>query len=156
MPNEILDTIADAVNPGLAALALIFPWLNRGAFRNKGAAWYFWLRTLMSLVIVYVILFADNRFDLWPRLGLDYSTHTAFAVAIITSLTVVSRRWLLLLIPILVGYAALMMYLGYHSLEDILTAALIIGPITWGIHQISRAGRPAGANGPQNWKRNSP
>ncbi len=71
----------------------------------------------MSLVIVYVILFADNRFDLWPRLGLDYSTHTAFAVAIITSLTVVSRRWLLLLIPILVGYAALMMYLGYHSLE---------------------------------------
>ncbi len=150
MLNETLDTIADSVNPGLVCLALISPWLNREALRNQGSAWYFWARTLASVVVVYAIMYIDNRLGLWPLLGLDYSTHTAFAVAIITSLAVVSFRWLFFLIPFLIGYAGLMLYLGYHTMADILTTALVIAPITWRMHRIGRADKPAGVNGSQN------
>lgn len=150
MLNETLDTIADSVNPGLVCLALICPWLSRVTLRNQGSAWYFWARTLASVVVVYAIMYTDNRVGLWPRLGLDYSTHTAFAVAIITSLAVVSFRWLFFLIPCLIGYAGLMLYLGYHTMADILTTAVVIAPITWRIHRIGRADKPAGVNASQN------
>lgn len=156
MLNETLDAIADAVNPVLATLTLVFPLINQEAVRKHGSAWSFWGRTLVSLMVVYGILFADSRFGLWLRFGLDYSTHTAFAVAIITSLAMVSFRWLFFLIPLLIAYAGLMMYLGYHSLTDILTAALVIAPITWWIQRIGRGGGPTAANAPQNWKRSSP
>ena len=81
-------------------------------------------------------MFADERFGLWSGLGLDYSTHTAFAVAIITSVSAMNRRWLFVLAPVLLAYAALMIYLGYHSLLDILAAALVIAPTTWLIHRM--------------------
>ncbi|MGH3119378.1 MAG: hypothetical protein ACRDQ2_20160 [Gaiellales bacterium] len=131
-----MDTIADAVNPVLALLALVFPWLDREAIRRCGSRWSFWTRTLLSLAVVYAVMFADERFDLWSGLGLDYSTHTAFAVAITTSMSAMNRRWLLVLVPVLVAYAALMIYLGYHSSLDTLAAALVIAPATWLIHQI--------------------
>jgi len=136
MLYETLDTVADAVNLALALLALVFPWLDREAIRKRGSRWSFWMRTLLSLAVVYVLMFADERFRLWPALGLDYSTHTGFAVAIITSLGAMIRRWLFLLVPVVVAYAALMIYLGYHSLLDILTTALVIASATWLIHRI--------------------
>lgn len=142
MSYETLDTIADSVNPLLACLALLFPWLDRKAVRDRGSPLGFWARTLLSLAAVYALMFADNRFHLWPSLGLDYSTHTAFAVAIVTSLGTMTFRWLYFLGPVLAGYAGLMMYLGYHTLADILSTAVVIGPITWVIHRVGRKGRP--------------
>ncbi len=136
MLHGSLDLIADAVNPVLALLALVFPWLDREAIRRCGSRWSFWTRTLLSLAVVYAIMFADERFRLWSGLGLDYSTHTAFAVVIITSMSAMNRRWLFVLVPVLVAYAALMIYLGYHSLLDILTTALVIASATWLIHRI--------------------
>jgi hypothetical protein len=135
---QLLDAIADSINPGLALLALLFPWIHREAFaawRSRGA---FWLGTALGLVVVYGIQFADNRLRLWPYFGLDYSTHTAFAVAMVTSIGTVSRRWLWPLTAILAAYAGLMMYLGYHSLVDILTAALAVAPPTALIHRLLR------------------
>lgn len=136
MLYDSLDIIADAVNPVLALLALAFPWLDREAIRRCGSRWSFWTRTLLSLAVVYAIMLADERFRLWPVLGLDYSTHTAFAVAIITSVSAMNRRWLFVLAPVFLAYAELMIYLGYHSSLDILAAALVIAPTTWLIHRM--------------------
>lgn len=136
MDHQLLDAIADAINPSLLVLALIAPWVQ-----TRRPPWIFWWCTFLSLVVVYVIQFADHQLMLWPRLGLDYSTHTAFAVAVIVSLGAFDKRWFVVLLPVLVVYAGLMMYLGYHSLADILTAALVIGPVTWSIHRIGRGGQ---------------
>ena len=145
MLNEILDTLADSINPGLALLALAFPWINRGAFAASGSRWFFWAGTALGLVVVYSIQFVDNRLMLWPSFGLDYSTHTAFAVSVTTSIVTASKRWLLLLLPILIAYAGLMMYLDYHSLADILTAAIVIALATWLIHWAFKKYRPVNA-----------
>ena len=136
MLYESLDIIADSVNPVLGLLALVFPWLDREAIRKRGSRCSFWTRTLLSLAVVYAVMFADERFGLWPGRGLDYSTHTAFAAAIITSLGAMNRRWLFVLVPVLFAYAALMIYLGYHSLLDIVAAVLVIAPTTWLIHRM--------------------
>ena len=135
MDHQLLDAIADAINPSLLVLALVGPWIQ-----TRKPPWVLWGRTFLSLAVVYAIQFADHQFMLWPRLGLDYSTHTAFAVAVIVSLGAFDKRWFVVLLPVLVVYAGLMMYLGYHSLADILTAALVIGPATWLIHRIGRGG----------------
>lgn len=145
MLTEILDTIADSINPGLALLALALPWINREAFAASGSRWSFWACTSLGLVVVYSIQFLDNRLMLWPSFGFDYSTHTAFAVSITTSVGTVSKRWLFLLLPVLIAYAGLMMYLDYHSLADILTAAIVIAPATWLIHRVFRKYRPSNA-----------
>ncbi len=145
MLTEILDTIADSINPGLALLALALPWINREAFAASGSRWFFLACTVLGLVVVYGIQFLDNRLMLWPSVGLDYSTHTAFAVSITTSVGSANKRWLWLLLPVLIAYAGLMMYLDYHSLADILTAAIVIAPVTWLIHWAYRRYRASNA-----------
>lgn len=132
-----LDFIADAINPSLLVLALVASWLQQGK-----PPWAFWGRIFLSLVVVYGMMFIDNQFQLWPRLGWDYSTHTAFAVAVIVSLGMFHRRWFLILIPVLVIYAALMMILDYHSLADIVTTTLVIAPLTALIQGLGRS-KPA-------------
>lgn len=135
MTNQILDAIADSINPGLALLALAFPWINRKAFQNNPKSrWFFWILTFSGLLVVYGIQFMDNTLMIWPYFGLDYSTHTAFAVSVATSLGMVSRRWLPFLIALLTAYAGLMLYLNYHSLADILTTAVVIALLTGLIH----------------------
>jgi hypothetical protein len=32
---------------------------------------------IMTLLIGYGLMFLNNRFQIWPAFGLDYSTHTA-------------------------------------------------------------------------------
>ena len=128
-----LDFIADSINPCLLVLAFSIPWVQ-----TRRPPWRFWGCTLLSLTVVYLIQWGDQRFQLWPSVGLDYSTHTAFAVAVIVSLGAWQRRWFFILAPVLLVYAALMIRLDYHSLADIVTATLVIGPLAWGIHQIGR------------------
>jgi len=38
---------------------------------------------LASVLVVYVLMFLDIALNLWSKLGLDYSTHTALALALL-------------------------------------------------------------------------
>jgi hypothetical protein len=120
-----LDAAADAVDPLLALLAIAAPGLDRRAGEGWAAAVRFWLRTACGLAGIYAVQALDGRFGLWPRWGLDYSTHTAFAVCLATSLALRRPRWLAGLVPLLAAYAGLMLQLGYHGLPDILSAAAV-------------------------------
>ena len=114
MLEQLLAGIANAINPALAVLVLLVPWIDSAATHEKGAPWSFWARTLLSLVVVYSIKFADRLWLdalFWSPLSVHYSTHTAFAVAITTSLGAVNRRWLFFLLPVLIIYAGLMVHL---------------------------------------------
>ncbi len=129
-----LDAIADSVNPGLVLLTLFVAWRYRA--REGVVPWALVMTTVTSLIFVYVIQYADTRFGLWPSLGLDYSTHTAFAVAVVTSLALYASKLLWVLLPLLLLYAALMMYLDYHTLADILTSAFVIASLVFVIHYL--------------------
>jgi hypothetical protein len=120
-----LDAIADASNPamGLVCLFRLFWLLSKRRWRDT---------TWMIVVFVGVLVVAygweriDLRFGLWPGIGLDYSTHTAVAVAAGSVLWMfwASGRiaWALWLLV----YTALMLWQRYHTVGDILLTAFVV------------------------------
>lgn len=127
MNYENLDTIADAYIPLLLAIylgglirILYLDWPN---YRRSGLTLLFGSG---SLLIAYGIMFLDNATGIWPSLGMDYSTHTAVAFALIFSISLLFPAKRLWLTGSLVAYILLMLYQRYHSLADILSTLLIV------------------------------
>jgi hypothetical protein len=71
----------------------------------------------------------DSRTQIWPALGLDYSTHSAVTFALVTRLSVASRPLRLPAAVSLVVYYGLMLYQRYHSIADILSTLAIVAPL---------------------------
>jgi hypothetical protein len=128
---EQLDWIADSVTPTLAVLALIAPWLPM--YSAAAAPWKRVLATLICVAVAYAGMALDQLTGAWPAMSLDYSTHSAVALALLFSLAQLSRRWLIASIVIGVSYAVLMLYQRYHTVADILSTAIPAGLIYWAI-----------------------
>ena len=80
-----VDFIADAYIPILlvAALILIFHKVYLGELgKAKSAS----LKLIVSIAWIYGLMVVDNIFKIWPYFALDYSTHTALALALISFL----------------------------------------------------------------------
>ena len=127
-----VDFIADAYIPILlvAALILIFHKVYLGELgKAKSAS----LKLIVSIAWIYGLMVVDNIFKIWPYFALDYSTHTALALALISFLltqpyAAKTQQKRLMLCLSLIGYAALMLYQEYHSLSDIVTTCIVILP----------------------------
>lgn len=136
MPSyETLDNIADAYNPVLFALSLIYAvfYFRRGD-RLAG------LKGILGLFICYFILWLDNQLRIWPQFALDYSTHTAVAFAFTYFLLHKrdkNNSFSICLAVSLLAYFALMLYQQYHTLLDILSTLLIITPLTLGFYKLA-------------------
>lgn len=132
MPDyETLDAIADAYTPLLGGLWLILALspLAQRQWRLAGMRIAFGLATL---VVCYSLMFADKALGLWPAVGLDYSTHSAVAIAAVAILCTLLPRGRPVWLASLLAYFALMLYQRYHSVADILsTSAIVAPPIVW-------------------------
>ncbi|MBQ1783863.1 MAG: hypothetical protein II007_09445 [Gammaproteobacteria bacterium] len=84
---------------------------------------------LIAAAIVYGLMLVDLWLGLWPRWGLDYSTHSALAIALVVQLWWLLPRLRWLWLGSLLAYAALMRYQGYHSWGDMVTTALAVLPV---------------------------
>lgn len=118
----ILDLLADAIDPLLALFALAAPTLRRRAWRR---ALYYYLAGSLGMAVVYGIWALDGWLGLWARWGMDYSTHTAFAVSAAITLSFWMKAWRWALAMVVVGYAFLLRHLGYHDVLDMATSAAV-------------------------------
>lgn len=123
---EILDAIADSYNPLLFIGYIVFSviYWRRG---DKVAC----IRGFVGIVIAYSLMFLDSALGLWKSLGLDYSTHTAVALALIVfhiHKRPLSSGPAISFMVSLLAYYALMVYQEYHSFLDIVSTALAIAP----------------------------
>lgn len=127
MPSfETLDAIADSVNPLLGLIALTWPWLRwRGQWRL--AALHV-VATLLSVAFAYAITALDRMYGWWQSWGLDFSTHTAVCVALIVALCAINLSLAGWWVGVFGAYVALMLYQEYHSVADIVTAAVVVAP----------------------------
>lgn len=123
---DTLDAIADSVNPILGIIALLWPWLRWRASWRRAALSV--ATTLVSVGLAYVVSALDGRYGWWPAVGLDFSTHTAVAVALVVSLCAIKPSIWFAWVGVLVAYVALMLYQEYHTLADIVTTAAVIAP----------------------------
>ncbi len=124
MTYELLDGIADNVNPVLGAFTLLWAWIVRK--RSRLGALQSNVATLVAVAVVYAFRAVDIKLKLWPSMGLDYSTHTGVHVAIVVSLWFIDKRAGLIGIGVALAYAALMIYQRYHTAADILSTAVVI------------------------------
>ncbi len=140
MSFETLDFIADLYNPLLAICALIFGfWFGRYKLNKLKWAITYSIELLIYLTLVYGLGYLDSRFGLWPSLGWDYSTHTAFALAMIWPLWLYQyAKWRWIWPVSFVFYAGLMLYQGYHTLTDILSTSVVISILIGGIQRSLR------------------
>lgn len=136
---EILDAIADAYIPLLFFGYLVFAviYWKRGDRRA-------WAKGLAGIIIAYALMFTDNEFQIWKRVGLDYSTHSAVSWVLI-AFHLHKRRWnsavAIGLAASLALYYALEVYQRYHTAADIMSTAVIVGPLVaaiyWAIGKLS-------------------
>ena len=120
---EVLDSIADAVNP--LTFIIVLGCIGYLAIKKDRR----WLPSALTLftgaVIAYGFMFLNNSFGLWPKMGLDYSTHTAVAVVLaVTLFKSLSVKWW----PVVtLAYVVLMLIQKYHTVGDIVVTGIVAG-----------------------------
>jgi uncharacterized membrane protein len=118
---RFLDAVADSFNPLLAIVALALPFVRHPRALRSTIAYY--LSAGAAIGVVYLIRAIDSRYQIWAAQGLDYSTHSAFAASLVTSMGAFRRRWLAPLVLAAVLYFSLELVMRYHGVLDILTSA---------------------------------
>lgn len=96
------------------------------------------LLSLYSCVGAYGLMLVDMAWDIWPRFGADYSTHTAIALALVFIIVRLLPVWqkgrraskalLTGALASLLAYMLLMKWMDYHTFLDMFTTALALLP----------------------------
>ncbi len=132
MTYEQIDFIADLYIPTLFVfiLALIAHSLKK---KPRSQPVIPTVQTaIVSIAIVYTLMFVDLQFRFWPTFGLDYSTHTALGLALSFSISLMKRAFIIPVGLSFVAYCGVMLYQGYHSVLDIVTTIIVVLPLLLG------------------------
>lgn len=132
---ETLDKIADLYVPFLAVLSLgfLFFKIYKNNFRDSLKDIN---RLLLAIFLAYGFMFIDSALGIWSWFNMDYSTHTAVSLVLVMFLTKIKKEYRIFFISSLITYFLLMLYQGYHSIQDILTTSIIIGSLYYSIISI--------------------
>ena len=125
MNSRFLTLLADSVNP---AITLVL--LGAGVWGVE-AGLGFLGRSALALVIVEVVAKGIQHHHLVG--GRFPSTHFAYALCISTSILFLRPKWAMWLVPVLAGYAWLMVYEKFHVWRDIAGASMAV-PLTAPVH----------------------
>lgn len=121
-----LDLLADATNFILVCwlLIVLIAGTKRQVLSGKD-----WLAVALAIASVYIVKILDSKLHVWDRLNLNYSTHSALAMAVVTSLFFLAPPHRMVAIAVFVAYEGLVFLLGFHSLLDILTTLIVAAPL---------------------------
>lgn len=123
--KQTLALIADIYTPLLAAVS--FAYILMALWNTQWRlAFARFLAVAGGLAVAYALMFFDQRLNIWSEFSLDYSTHTAVALALVAFLSVTQPALAALWCGSLAGYALLMVYLDYHTFADILTTGAVV------------------------------
>lgn len=117
----MLPIICDAITPILLIGLLALPWFYRGNLARGQFTVLVATQTGVGIATTYGLMALDNAMGWWPRIGMDYSTHSAFALSLAAPL-LRYHHWLWL--GLLLFYGLCMQWLHYHSWADMVTTAL--------------------------------
>lgn len=120
---------ADALAPLLALLALLNPAI-RPPLGDRRAVRRYFTATALGVAAIYLVAGVDFALGLWSRVGLDYSTHTAFATTLAISIRRSRPGWIWAMGTALVVNAALILALGFHSFGDVVTSTIVAAAVT--------------------------
>ncbi len=110
-------------------------------FRSSRPPWEIYGGCLAAAGLVYLLTWADRRQGWWAGWGLDFSTHAGIATVLVVALSFHGRRWLAAAASTLVGYALVMVDLGYHTWTDLGSSVAAVVPLALGCALAARAAR---------------
>ena len=129
----VLDYIADAYNIILLIMAVVGGVLDyRSGYRLS------FVKCIAGIVICYLVMWLDQSVLLWSAFALDYSTHSAVALALIFYLVYrvsFQKRPTSFFLVSLISYYLLEVYQDYHTPLDIITTVVVILPILFCLYQ---------------------
>ncbi len=133
MSYETLDKIADSYNPILLILSIATVFWKAQCSKRSMKLVIAKLAFLLVLILnVYILMFIDNHFVIWRRLGgLDYSTHTALSLVFVLFIGYFQASYRVVLGFSYIGYIILMLYQQYHTIMDIVSTIAILGPLSY-------------------------
>ena len=139
---EVLDKIADSYNPTLFLAYVVFAVLY---FRqgDKMAA----LKGFLGIAACYVVLFIDTKLGIWESVGMDFSTHSAVALALVFFHVHKRRINDVAFIGFscsLLAYYLLELYQKYHTVADIVSTCIVIGPMLFLLYKVLSIRKNAG------------
>ncbi len=129
-----LANVADAYNLLLLLISITLAIYWGVKFKSARG-----LMLIMSAVVVYSLMFLDIKFLIWPFVGLDYSTHTATALAMCMFIGTTAKKFFIkaVLALSLAAYFELMVILGYHTWTDIFSTAVPVGLILYLLYYLT-------------------
>ena len=121
---SFIDGVLDTYNPLLFVISLII-----GARKIIKRQTHKVVRLVAMMAVsfgyVYGMYFLDKHMQIWTSFGLDYSTHTAFAIAV--SMTICSvKQWVEVLMILFCFYVVGMLFMDFHTVEDIVATSVVI------------------------------
>jgi hypothetical protein len=137
MSYGTLDAIADAVNPLLALAAIAAGVLDLHARRVRTALLFF-VTTILGVAGIYAIAGLDETYGIWARYRSDYSTHTALATTLVTSLLIWRPGWRAPLAGVWFAYMVLILVMRYHTLGEVIAAMGVGVGVTVPWHMLAR------------------
>ena len=126
---RILKIFSQTINPALLIaliVGLIFIWRQ-----EKLRFWAIFIATALSIALAYLIKNVEGHNDVWTNWGMNFSSHSALAIACCTALAFIwQRRWWIFA-AIFIAYAIFMIFMQFHTVADILSTSAVIFPICW-------------------------
>lgn len=125
-----LDVIADAYIPILiiTCMLVLAVGVFKFGFLQKLAEVS---SVIVAVCIVYIGMYFDNTFNIWPAFHLDYSTHTALALVFVVYLSSKSKTFFVWSALSFIVYVLLMLYQNYHTVADIASTTVVLLPMFW-------------------------
>ncbi len=117
----MLAIICDAITPLLFFALAIFTWRHNSELGKRQFTLLILLETSLGIGVTYSLMGIDHWGNWWPKWGLDYSTHSAFALSLGVPLAKY-HHWLWA--GVLLFYGLCMQVLLYHSWADMVTTGL--------------------------------
>jgi hypothetical protein len=124
---KLLKLFSQAINPALAialVVGLVLLWR-----KDKTRFWAIFAAAAASIAISYLIKNVEGHNYIWAHWGMDFSSHSALAIACCTAMAFIwQRRWWIFAV-IFVAYAIFMIMMQFHTTADILSTSAVIFPI---------------------------
>jgi len=143
-----LDVIADSYIPIIFLYSIYKIIVYTIKSKSEGAIKLIQLTTLIS--VVYIVQSIDNKYQIWLSYTHDYSTHTAFSLAIVYFYIYSDLKSKLIITASFLCYLLLMLYQKYHTITDILTTIAILSPAMYYISYYAKKQLTRRSNGTNN------
>ena len=125
--HPALALAAEVTLPVLGVCAVVTPAIRQhaGRLKNPGP---FWICAAISIALVYIVRHFCHPAGHWIGKGMNYSTHTAIAVAFGVMISLCRPVLLPAVTVVVAAYLWAITCLGYHTAGDAISTMAIMLP----------------------------